>query len=418
MAAADNRFAPVSIWRTLHAANEWAELQTQRRLCLPLVLLVMVAIMQAGNLQYVAVARPGTSDISPGTINPLLQFANNVFWWLVVAGIQLLWTVAIHERYIEENPSSSFIDVCTVAKVSLLIMDERYHGYYLHANAPHEHSDGTMTELGQHLFEEAAAMRVGRGLPGSPDASCQTFELHVPAFWRDMYDRVYRRLLEADASGAGESGGASAGVRNAAAIQQMQLMQAAGGAAAAATSVTANSKFARARDRTQRLGVALAALAAFLRGFIEETDPDYKRVWRQRTLVQQLLDLPPDMLTESLVAGTLSTSVGAGAMVSGGGAGMGVGVGAGAGGPGGAGRVTYMMTDKAYRFERVMFRGIELDLLIWDILVYCVTDYSLQSPTIAAAVTYVVALALAWLRTHFGQRNIAFKTLIDERFLS
>lgn len=302
-------------------------------------------------------------------------------------------------------------------------MDERYHGFYLHANAPHEHSDGTMSELGAHLFEEAAAMRVGRGLPGAPDASCQSFELHVPSFWRDMYDRVYRRLLEADAAGQGDSGGASAGARNAAAIQQMQLMQGAGGAAAAATSVTASSKFARVRDRTQRLGVAFSALAAFLKGFIEETDPDYKRVWRQRTLVQQLLDLPPDMLTESLVAGTLSTSVGAGAMVSGGGGGGAGGVGGMGGGGmgmggGAAGRVTYMMTDRGYRFERVMFRGIEVDLLVWDILVYCITDYSLQSPAIAAAVTYVVALALVWLRNHFGQRNIAFKTLIDERFLS
>lgn len=459
--SADSRFAPISIWRTLHAANEWSELQTTRRLHLPFVLLVLATIMQAGGLQYVAVARPGVNDLSPGPINPLLQFGNNIFWFLVVAGIQLLFTVLIYERYVGENPSSSFIDVCTVAKVSILIMDQKYHGYYLHCNAPHEHSDGSMAELGEHLFEEAAAMRVGRGLPGCPDASCQSFELHVPALWREMYDRVYRRLLEAEAQ---EALAASAGNTAAGAaqlqIQALQMQQAAqqqqragGGpsstlalvnsnpSSATATSLTALSKVARVRDKTRRLGAAFAALTAFLKGFIEESDPDYRRQWRERTLPQQVFDLPPDMLGESLAmmgmsgggAGSSGMGIGgAGSILPGGGGlggaigGMGGGGGAVGGGMGGMGiggmggmgsRSTIMMMDRSYRFERVMWRGIELDLLVWDMLVYCFTDYFQQSPTLAAVVTLVVNMALQWLRTQLGQRNIAKKTLVDERFL-
>jgi meckelin len=168
------RFSPISVWRTLLAANEWAELQTQRRLKLPFVLIVLVCILEAGRVKYVATPQPNVYDLSEGEINPILQFANNVFWFLVVAGIQLLYTVGLGERYLGENPSSSFIDMCTVAKVSLLIVDEKYHGYYLHANAPHEHADGDMRELTEHLFEEASAMRLGRGLLGCPDPNCQT----------------------------------------------------------------------------------------------------------------------------------------------------------------------------------------------------------------------------------------------------
>jgi hypothetical protein len=412
--ATTNKFAPVSVWRVIHAANEWAELQVQRRLNLPLVLLILVAIMEGGRVKYVATPQPNPYDLSPGDINPVLQFANNIFWWLVVAGVQLVYTVVIGERYVTENPTTRFIDVCTVSKVSVLLMDQRYHGYYLHANAPHEHADGSMQELAEHLHEEAAAVRLGRGLPGSPDPHCQSFEVHVPAQWRDMYDRVYRRLVD-DPAAAGGGGGAAAAPGLGGYPQAGGALATSAppgypypqpgmggyGGAGAPTSLAATTAVARLRERTLRLGAGFAALTTFLRGFVEETDPDYKRVWRSRTLVQQLFDLPPDMLTEAMMGGSVAAMAGM------------PGMGAAAGG---GGRVTYLMLDTAYRFERLMFRGMELDLLVWDALVYCFTDYWQQSPTAAAVVTLIFAATYAQLRVWLGERNLAAKTLVDPRF--
>ena len=34
-----------------------------------------------------------------------------------------------------------FIDLCTIAKVSVLILDAPYHGYYLHCDSPYPHAD-------------------------------------------------------------------------------------------------------------------------------------------------------------------------------------------------------------------------------------------------------------------------------------
>lgn len=276
------RFAPISIWRTIHAANEWAELSTARRLQLPLVLLVLVTLLEAGGLKYVATPHPNVYDTTPGALNPLLQFANNVWWWLIVAGIQLLYTVLIGERYINENPVSRFIDVCTVSKVSLLLLDHKYHGYYLHANAPHEHADGDMKELSEHLYEEASAMRLGRGLPGCPDPGCQSFELHLPALWRSMYDRVYRRLLDAESAavesqlsvGGGGAGGGGGGAWGAARTGTIVGSTSNGGAVpggGGVTSLMAASQVAKAKEKTLRLAAAFATLNAFLKGFIEET---------------------------------------------------------------------------------------------------------------------------------------------------
>ncbi|RYG50600.1 hypothetical protein EON66_11665, partial [archaeon] len=164
-------------------------------------------------------------------------------------------------------------------------------------------------------------------------------------------------------------------------------------AASAPLSITAMTPLAKSKERARRLQTAFNTLHVFLRGFIEETDPDYKRVWRVRTLFQQIMNLPPDIVSESV----MSTSSGAATQAS---------------------RLTYIMPDKRYRFESVMFRGIEYDLLLFDMLVFCVTDYAQQSPVIAALVTYIVAKTLVFLRRWLGDRNMAYKTLVDQRFLA
>ena len=67
--------------------------------------------------------------------------------------------------------------------------------------------------------------------------------------------------------------------------------------------------------------------------------------------------------------------------------------------------------------ERVLFRGIEVDLLVWDAVVYCAADLLLGSPTLAALVTYAAAAALAHARCELGKRSVARTSLIDARFL-
>lgn len=112
----------------------------------------------------------------------------------------------------------------------------------------------------------------------------------------------------------------------------------------------------------------------------------------------------------------------AGGMGAGGGAGGGAGAGGGLGGGGGSSatsRLTYMYCDHSFRWERLIFRGIEADLAAWDALLFCVVDYALGcSPTAAALTTYILSTAVAQARRWAGQRNVAYKTLVDNRFLT
>lgn len=114
----DLKYAPISIWRKIFMVNEWSEMQTLRRVYLPFNLVILVAIMEAGKLKNVATARPSESNLSDGDLNPILQFAHSVFWWLILSSAQILWRWGIFERFVQPDPLTRYIDLCTVAKVS------------------------------------------------------------------------------------------------------------------------------------------------------------------------------------------------------------------------------------------------------------------------------------------------------------
>ena len=56
------------------------------------------------------------------------------------------------------------MDLCSVANISVLIMDQYYHGYYLHGKAPWGRSDLIMSELKEKLDSEAQGDMRSRGL--------------------------------------------------------------------------------------------------------------------------------------------------------------------------------------------------------------------------------------------------------------
>lgn len=386
----------VSAWRSIFAANEWMTLSINRRIYVGVTLVAVVGILEGGGLKYQAAPIPDRYNLTPTPfLNRALLFANTQFWYWVVVGVQYTVVRYVWEHFVAENPSARFVDLCTVMKVSTLLMDNKYRGFYLHANAPHQFSDASLHLITRHLHEEACNQRAGRGIPGCPDDHCQTFELHVPYFWRDKYDRVYRKLLdttasELDAAGLGDKGGGLGGI---------------GGGGVDAIP----SRLARAVERTRQLQQAHAVLGDFLKKFLEESDPEFKRVWKERDIAHAALGIPPDMQT-------LGAAEAAGRSLGGG---LGA-RGRGDMGGGGSGRgLTHMYTDLRFRFEGLVFRGIELDLLCFEALLFCIiTDATGGNSALAAAYTYLVSCLLSFARAHYGRRNLSFTTLVDEAFIS
>ncbi|KAJ3597256.1 hypothetical protein NHX12_000784 [Muraenolepis orangiensis] len=73
--------------------------------------------------------------------------------------------------------------------------------------------------------------------------------------------------------------------------------------------------------------------------------------------------------------------------------------------------------DESHSFSDVLFYGNEATILIFDTLFFCVVDLGSQSFVLAAILTYVQQMIFRWIRSALGRRNLANKTLVDERFL-
>ncbi|XP_077023320.1 meckelin isoform X3 [Tamandua tetradactyla] len=73
--------------------------------------------------------------------------------------------------------------------------------------------------------------------------------------------------------------------------------------------------------------------------------------------------------------------------------------------------------DEAYSFSSVLYYGNEATLLIFDLLFFCVVDLACQNFILSAFLTYLQQEIFRFIRNTVGQRNLASKTLVDQRFL-
>lgn len=56
------------------------------------------------------------------------------------------------------------MDLCSVSNISIIIMDQYFHGFYLHGKAPWGRSDLIMSELKEKLDAEALGEQRNRGI--------------------------------------------------------------------------------------------------------------------------------------------------------------------------------------------------------------------------------------------------------------
>eukprot|EP01138_Halocafeteria_seosinensis_P016103 gb/GECG01016432.1/.p1 GENE.gb/GECG01016432.1/~~gb/GECG01016432.1/.p1 ORF type:complete len:1154 (+),score=113.07 gb/GECG01016432.1/:1-3462(+) len=369
------KYAPVSAWRKLFMVNEWSELQTMRRINIPVNLILLLVIMEGAKYKYVATPRPSASDLSEGDINPALQFAHNIFWWFILSLGQYLWKWGIYERFVEPDPLIRYIDMCTVAKISVFIFDDHYHGYYLHCDAPYEHADLNMRQLTDHLQDEKSETRIGRQMKGySGDPNQQSFEVVLPALFRRRIDSV-RRDFEAQKRSKLYGGqGSHLRARGTERLKKPQLTD------------------SKDKAITRLEFAASENIAKYLKGFINEDEagPNVRRLWKEKSYLQRFFDMPWDFEEAEQSASTASS----------------------------AEAIVIMSGDEDYKVDSVIFRGQEWNLLLWDMLVYSLFDLLTAQPAVAALLTFLFWMILNYARTELGNRNVSHSTMVDDRFLA
>ena len=143
----------VSVWRTILVANEWNEMLSVRRTDIRFSLFFILFFLLGLKFENNATQTPDLMTSAAESSIIILRFASTTWWWFVLSAAQLLWRYALYDRYISEPREQKYVDMCTIAKVSVLVLDEPYHGYYLHCRSPHQYADGTMVRAGEHVAQ-------------------------------------------------------------------------------------------------------------------------------------------------------------------------------------------------------------------------------------------------------------------------
>jgi meckelin len=122
-----------------------------------------------------------SSDLAP--TNFILKFFLSAFIFLCIMATQAI--VEVLNGYFFSLKFQDFMDLCSVSNISLLIMDQHFHGYYLHGQAPWVSSDLLMSELKEKLDMEEMGQQRSRGLiptlPNQGQNEVQSYEIYFPA---------------------------------------------------------------------------------------------------------------------------------------------------------------------------------------------------------------------------------------------
>jgi len=168
----------VSAWRTLFICNQLNERLSSTRTLPHVTWLVMVGLLEGLGWKNAARWYPrfaGDEGMLTAQFNPFIQFALGTSVWLAVLVAQLILRRIANIFFGHE--CHDFVDVCSVANISVVFMDEPYHGYYIHGKAPSSKGDWCHSELAKVLHDEDKGLGLSRGLT---QEGCQTFEIYLP----------------------------------------------------------------------------------------------------------------------------------------------------------------------------------------------------------------------------------------------
>lgn len=85
--------------------------------------------------------------------------------------------------------------------------------------------------------------------------------------------------------------------------------------------------------------------------------------------------------------------------------------------PAAAATTTLLQHDFHNSFASTLFFGQELRLFVYEALLFSSLHMSMGNAAAAGFITLIVQQVVVWVRQHWGENNLARKTLVDRHFL-
>lgn len=198
--------APISAWRSFFVANEWNELQEMRRSNPVFQIMAVLFFLEVVGLKNLTTTDP-RSSVNPasdeyiGEYSDVLRFGTAAGLYLLIGICQWVFYSIIYERFVEDA-LRNFVDLCSMANVSVLVLTQSNYGFYIHGRSVHGFADTSMKEIKQQLKREEDNLVGQRGL--EPNTDQQTFEILLNTTFRERYDAITMPLRTPGAArGAG-----------------------------------------------------------------------------------------------------------------------------------------------------------------------------------------------------------------------
>ncbi|XP_037597776.1 meckelin [Cebus imitator] len=351
---------PVSIWRTYFVANEWNEIQTVRKINSLFQVFIVLFFLEVVGFKNLALmdSSSSLSRSPPSYIAPysrILRYAVSAALWLAIGIIQIVFFAVFYERFIEDK-IRQFVDLCSMSNISVFLLSHKCFGYYIHGRSVHGHADTNMEEMNMNLKREAENLCSQRGLV--PNTDGQTFQIAISNQMRQHYDKIHETLIRKNGPARLLSSSASTLEQS---IKAYHMM----------------NKF---------LGSFIdhVCMSTFI--FKLGSNAIFKKLSGN---VNYFFKVTKSVNLEHSLGPSLFLSV----------------------------TFNTFLIDEGYSFSSVLYYGNEATLLIFDLLFFCVVDLACQNFILAAFLTYLQQEIFRYICNTVGQKNLASKTLVDQRFL-
>lgn len=458
-----------SFWRPYTIISRWLQLQTVRRQDVTLHLLLFVCLIDYFQFTNLATAdlnldlswnnNQSAPSSTKANINAewlLLPQLSGAFRLLMLAIIYIALSMCqiFYKKFMSEpmfrNTIREFVDLCSVANVSLFCMLYPRFGYYIHGRNANGSGECGVAEMNVLLEREERDLCSKRGL--APNSDKQTFLLILPRIINDHYRKLlfsydlvasynqeqqFTPTIEAgivrqDAQSANNNKFSSSSSSNGLLKSALNL------SLAGATSSTSRS-FSSNRAFIESIMVKNKAINGFLINFLEHFYKDIDYSIRERRRFENLLfDVDFDETNDLTGAGLLnSTRSNAATTLSAGGATNNVAAAiSGArfngrppqpplmGNPhqatimGNKFTAATLCEDHQDSFTSLLWLGLEFDLVFLELFSLLILDCWLdQALILTASFVWILHQSFKSIYIYLAKQNLVCKALVDEKFL-
>mmetsp|Transcript_11259 Transcript_11259/g.12736 ORF Transcript_11259/g.12736 Transcript_11259/m.12736 type:complete len:412 (-) Transcript_11259:2-1237(-) len=187
-------YAEPKAWRPIFVMNELNELLASNIISIEVVLIWVSFILVGEGWQYAALYDPRVERSDSRSPSSYILMFFIVTLTIMLTGF-ILYALRYAVYIFWPLDFMNFVDLCSVANVSLFIFDEKFHGYYIHGESPGLSSDVTLDALKKILDSEGKGLAKQRGI-STKNPDLQTFEFYMPYGERKRFDDVFKESAE------------------------------------------------------------------------------------------------------------------------------------------------------------------------------------------------------------------------------